>query len=88
MEPGRPEGLLAKVRDADRGGDIDLAGGPRTIETIRRLGALDFFDVIVVPSLVGGGMQLTPALGPDVQPTLESERRSPAGTVELVYACG
>ena len=28
-----PERLLEKLRDADRGGDVHLVGGPRTIET-------------------------------------------------------
>jgi hypothetical protein len=43
--------------------------------------------LIVVPVLVGGGMQLTPALGVDARLTLETERRLPSGAVEIVYAC-
>src|SRR6266540_848738 len=35
-EPAR---LLDKIRAANRGGDVHLVGGPRTIETFRALGA-------------------------------------------------
>ena len=94
--PGTPDGvvvdndparLLRKVREANRGGDVHLVGGPRTIEAFRQLGALDLLGLIVVPVLVGGGMQLTPALGVDSALTLETERRLPTGAVEIVYAC-
>jgi dihydrofolate reductase len=82
-----PVRLLAKVRDANRGGDVHLVGGPRTIETFRRLGALDLLGLIVVPVLLGGGMQLTPSISADARLALESERRLPTGAVELVYEC-
>ena len=47
-DPGR---LLETVRDRNRGGDVHLVGGPRTIETFRRLGALDELGLIVLPLL-------------------------------------
>jgi dihydrofolate reductase len=75
------------VREANGGGDVHLVGGPRTIETVRSLGALDLLGLIVVPVLVGRGMQLTPAVSVDARLTLETERRLPTGAVELVYAC-
>jgi dihydrofolate reductase len=84
---GDPARLLAKVREANRGGDVHLVGGPRTIETFRQLGALDLLGLIVVPVLLGGGRQLTPSLGVDTRLTLEAERVLPTGAVELVYAC-
>jgi dihydrofolate reductase len=82
-----PERLLEKLRDADRGGDVHLVGGPRTIETYRALGALDRLGLIVLPILVGEGMRLTPSLSTDAELTLESERALPGGPVEIVYAC-
>jgi dihydrofolate reductase len=82
-----PQRLLEKVRDANRGGDVHLVGGPRTIETYRALGALDKLGLIVLPFLVGDGMRLTPSLSTDATLTLESERALPGGAVELVYAC-
>jgi dihydrofolate reductase len=81
-----PALLLQRVREANRGGDVHLVGGPRTIEAFRGIGALDLLGVIIVPVLVGSGMQLTPALSADTRLTLQSERRLDAGAVELLYA--
>jgi len=81
-----PARLLARLRAANRGGDVHLVGGPRTIETFRTLGALDKLGLIVLPLLIGEGMQLTPSLGTDTRLTLESERALPGGSVEIVYA--
>src|SRR4051794_19598453 len=36
-----PARLLERIRSANRGGDVHLVGGPRTIETFAALGALD-----------------------------------------------
>jgi dihydrofolate reductase len=82
-----PERLLDRMRESNRGGDVHLIGGPTTIETYRRLGALDTLELVVVPLLFGGGMQLTPAIGADAGLTLESSRELPGGSVELVYSC-
>ena len=84
---GDPARLLEKVRAANRGGDVHLVGGPRTIETFRLLGALDVLGLIVLPLLLGDGMQLTPAVSSDIGLRLESERALPTGAVEISYAC-
>jgi dihydrofolate reductase len=81
-----PERLLEKLRAANRGGDVHLVGGPRTIETFRALGALDTLELVVLPVLFGAGMRLTDALSPDAGLTLERERALPGGSVEIVYA--
>jgi dihydrofolate reductase len=81
-----PARLLERIREAKEGGDVHLVGGPRTVETFRRLGALDRLGLIVCPVLAGGGMQLTPSLATETLLTLETERRLPTGAVELVYA--
>jgi dihydrofolate reductase len=81
-----PARLLERVRKANRGGDVHLVGGPRTVETFRALGALDKLGLIVVPLLVGDGMRLTPPLDPETALTLESERALSCGAVEIVYA--
>src|SRR5213080_3328836 len=81
-----PVRLLEKLRAANRGGDVHLIGGPRTIETYRALGALDTLELVVLPLLFGAGMRLTPSLSPDTGLRLERERALPGGSVEIVYA--
>jgi dihydrofolate reductase len=83
-----PARLLEKLRAANRGRDVHLIGGPRTIETFRALGALDTLELVVLPLLLGGGMQLTPSLRPDTGLTFQRERALPGGSVEIVYAVG
>jgi dihydrofolate reductase len=80
-----PVRLLENLRAANQGGDVHLVGGPRTIETFRTLGALDKLELVVLPLLFGGGMQLTPSLRPDAGLTFESARPLPGGSVEIVY---
>jgi dihydrofolate reductase len=81
-----PERLLEQMRAANKGGDVHLVGGPRTVETYRRLGALDKLGLIVLPLLVGGGQRLTPAVSTDAALQLEEQRALPTGAVELTYA--
>ena len=83
---GDPTRLLEKLQAANRGGDVHLVGGPRTIETFRALGALDKLELVVLPMLFGGGMRLTPSLSPDTGLTFEHARALPGGSVEIVYA--
>ncbi|MDH6519538.1 dihydrofolate reductase [Streptomyces sp. SAI-135] len=83
-----PARLLERIRAANRGGDVHLIGGPRTIATFHALGALDRLELVVLPMLFGGGMQLTPALSPEAGLTFESQRALPGGSVEIVYSCG
>ncbi len=82
-----PQRLLEKVRDANRGGDVHLVGGPRTIETFRALGALDRLELVVIPLLLGAGSRLTPSLSPSTALGLEHARPLPAGSVEIAYTC-
>ncbi|HEY1356824.1 MAG TPA: dihydrofolate reductase family protein [Thermoleophilaceae bacterium] len=84
-DPGR---LLEELRAANRGGDVHLVGGPRTIETFRAMGALDKLGLLLLPLMVGDGMRLAPPLSGDSELALESERVLPEGAVELVYAVG
>jgi dihydrofolate reductase len=83
---GDPARLLERLRAANRGGDVHLVGGPRTIEAFRALGALDTLELVVVPLLLGGGLRLTPALAADADLAFVSERALPGGSVEIVYA--
>jgi dihydrofolate reductase len=83
-----PARLLEAVRAANHGRDVHLIGGPRTIETFRRLGAVDELGLVMLPLLLGGGMQMTPSLSTDTGLTLERQRAFPAGAVEIVYTVG
>jgi dihydrofolate reductase len=85
---GDPARLLEKLRAANKGGDVHLVGGPRTIEAFRALGALDTLELVVLPLLFGGGMRLTPSLDPSAGLTLDRERALPGGSVEIVYTLG
>jgi dihydrofolate reductase len=80
-----PAKLLEKVRAANQGGDVHLVGGPRTIETYRALGALDELGIVVVPVLLGDGMQLTPSLSTDIGLELRSERVIADNALEVTY---
>jgi dihydrofolate reductase len=81
-----PARLLERLQAANRGGDVHLVGGPRTIETFSAIGALDTLELVVLPLLFGGGMRLTPSLSPDTGLMFERERPLPGGSVEIVYA--
>jgi dihydrofolate reductase len=81
-----PLRLLARMAEANRGGDVHLVGGPQTIETFRALGALARLELVLLPILLGGGMRLTPALSVDTKLSFESERALGGGAVELVYS--
>jgi len=80
-----PARLLEAIRAANRGGDVHLIGGPRTIETYRQLGALDALELVVLPIVLGGGMRLTDGLSSDAGLTFERSRELPGGSVEIVY---
>jgi dihydrofolate reductase len=80
-----PDRLLELVREANQGGDVHLIGGPTTIETYRKLGAIDEFGLIVLPILAGEGMRLTPAIQSDNRLQLRSQRALPGGAVEILY---
>ncbi|UWE13281.1 dihydrofolate reductase family protein [Actinacidiphila bryophytorum] len=82
-----PVRLLEAVRAANRGGDVHLIGGPRTIGTYHALGALDRLELVVLPLLFGGGKQLTPGLDPAAGLAFESQRALPGGAVEIAYTC-
>lgn len=80
-----PVHLLERLREANRGGDVHVVGGPRTIETYRRLGALDEFRLLVLPLLVGEGRQVTPDVDATARLEFVEAKAWPTGAVELVY---
>jgi len=83
-----PARLLDRMRAANRGGDVHLVGGPKTIDAFRAIGALDRLELVVLPMLFGAGMRLTPDLAADTGLALDGVRLLPGGAVEIVYAVG
>jgi dihydrofolate reductase len=83
-----PARLLERLRDAGTGGDVHLIGGPRTVETMRALGALDELRLLVLPILTGDGRRLTPEVDTGTNLQRRDVRQWPAGVVELTYAVG
>jgi dihydrofolate reductase len=81
-----PVRLLEKLRADNTGRDVHLVGGPSTIETFRRLGAVDKLELVVLPFMVGSGMRLTDSLDPNTKLTFESSRSLDGGSVEIIYS--
>ncbi|TDP98002.1 dihydrofolate reductase family protein [Labedaea rhizosphaerae] len=81
-----PVRLLEKLRAANKGRDVHLVGGPRTIETFRALGVVDKLELVVLPFMVGAGMRLSESLDPRTGLSFESSRPLPGGSVEIVYS--
>lgn len=82
-----PARLLEKIRAANRGKDVHLVGGLKTIETFRALGALQKLGLLVLPFFLGDGMRLTPAISVEAELILEEARTLPEGAVDIVYTC-
>jgi dihydrofolate reductase len=82
-----PARLLENVRTANRGKDVHLVGGIKTIETFRALGALDKLGLLVLPFFLGGGRRLTPTIDVGAELLLDEVHTLPEGAVEVVYAC-
>ena len=82
-----PWPLTVTIGLVDRGGDVHLVGGARTIETFRALGALDKLGLLVLPIFLGAGLRMTPAVSVETELTLESVQPLPGGSVEIVYYC-
>jgi dihydrofolate reductase len=81
-----PRRLLDRLNDDTGGGDVHLIGGPRTVETFRRLGALTEIRLLVLPILTGAGRRLTPEVDTSAGLDLEEVREWPAAVVELRYS--
>ncbi|HXH82382.1 MAG TPA: hypothetical protein VNN07_05575 [Candidatus Tectomicrobia bacterium] len=58
-----PEALVAHLRAARLAGDVKLMSGLRTLEAFRALGAIDRFEIHVMPVLLGSGIPLSAPRG-------------------------
>jgi dihydrofolate reductase len=84
-----PATLAEALRSRDSGGDVHLVGGPRTIRAFSAIGALDRFEVVLLPVLLGTGVPLSPAGAPALPlRLLRVDRTFPDGSVEVGYTPG
>jgi dihydrofolate reductase len=80
-----PARLLEKLRSTNRGGDVHLVGGVRTIETFRAMGALDKLGLLVLPSRGSPHEVLVRVLDPDDGDALAPRLFDKAGNVRDHY---
>jgi len=80
-----PERLHEAMLARHEKDEVHLVGGPQTIEAFRSIGALDRLGLLVLPRLLGDGMQLTPSIRTDTRLKLHSQTALPNGVVELTY---
>lgn len=79
------EALAARLRAEAPDGDAWVLGGPKTIDAFRRAGAVDTYELYVMPVLLGAGI---PMFGRNDAPSLLGLANShayPDGAVRLIY---
>jgi dihydrofolate reductase len=62
-----PAAMAQALRSRDGGGDVHLAGGPRTIRAFSDIGALDRLEIVLLPVLLSTGLPLSPAGAPELR---------------------
>jgi len=55
---GGPAGIVEQLRESGLERDVQLLGGPRTIQAFLEVGALDRLGMVVLPVLLGKGIPL------------------------------
>ncbi|MBI3445883.1 MAG: dihydrofolate reductase [Magnetospirillum sp.] len=79
--------LVTELR-ADAKGDVWVAGGAKAIRAFMDLGAIDHFDLLVMPVLLGEGKPLFPPSGRGSHMTLLGAKTYLNGVVRLSYVVG
>ncbi|MGH7526453.1 MAG: dihydrofolate reductase family protein [Gemmatimonadales bacterium] len=83
---GGAAALLAHLRAAHLARDVELLGGPRTIQAFRELGGIDRLEIYLLPALLGDGIPLFPPRAAPLALRLDRHRTFPDGTIELIYS--
>lgn len=78
--------LLGNLKTLHMPGDVKLMGGAKAIQSFREVGAIDRFDVYVIPVLLGEGIPLSPPGSPPLELRLNSQTVFPNGAIKLVYS--
>lgn len=79
------EALAAHLREEVLNGDVWLLGGPKTIDAFRRAGAVDTYELYVLPVLLGAGIPMFGRREATAPLRLADSHAYPDGTVRLVY---
>ncbi len=82
---GTPRELAAHLADRDLEGDCWLIGGGQAIREFERLGAVDEYEVFVMPVWLGAGVPLFPAPFPAGELELRDVTAWENGVVRLLY---
>ena len=83
---GDPAALLERLRGGGFVGDVWHVGGGRALDAFRALGAIDSWDLFVIPVLLGKGVPMLLPQDGLVKLVLADHRVFPNGVVALKYA--
>jgi dihydrofolate reductase len=78
-----PAAMVVSLRAYER--DVHLLGGPRTIQTLIDLGAVDKLELLLLPVLFGDGLPFAIDDSPMHDLRLTDTRAYPDGVVGLTY---
>ena len=84
---GGPDALLERLRSENIDGDVELLGGPSLIRAFWQRHAIDQLGLVLLPILLGGGLQLFPLdAGHGLSHLrLVGQKTHPDGALELFY---
>lgn len=80
-----PTELLAHLRETGPGGDVWVLGGPRTINAFMDLGAIDSYELFLMPILLGDGVPLFTIANRQTRLQLKASEAYGNGVVRLLY---
>ncbi len=83
--PDGADSLIQRLLDMRLKGDIWLLGGPKTISAFRAIGAVDVYEIYVMPVLLGAGIQLFGEGGAPTELRLVDSHVYGDGVVKLAY---
>jgi len=82
---GTPGELVRHLEEANLDGDCWLIGGGQTVREFERAGAIDEYEVFVMPTLLGEGIPLFPSPFPSGALQLTDVTAWENGAVRLLY---
>ncbi len=82
---GGAEALVSHLRETVLDGDVWILGGPKTMQAFREIGAIDSYEIYVIPVILGSGIQLFSGSEDQSRLSLISSTALENGVVRLVY---